>query len=57
MTTFASLIATSIAAFLLFMGLGTAECITECFGNGTGMQCGSCDSPKDGESRMSTLWE
>ncbi|MEE6137357.1 hypothetical protein SKC41_13605 [Mycobacterium sp. 050128] len=57
MNTIATLIATTIAAFLLIIGFGQAECFSECYGNGTGMQCGTCDSPKDGESRMSTLWE
>lgn len=57
MQTLASLFIASVGAFLLIIGVGSADCISECFGNGAGMQCTSCDSPKDGESRMATLFE
>jgi hypothetical protein len=55
MNGFATLIATTVAAFLLIIGVGKSECISECFGNGNGMQCGSCDSPKDGDGKISSL--
>lgn len=55
MNGFATLIATIVAAFLLIIGVGKSECISECFGNGNGMQCGSCDSPKDGDGKISSL--
>jgi len=49
-------IATMLAATVVVLtmtvgGIGKAECISECLGNGGGMQCTSCDSPKDGEIR------
>jgi hypothetical protein len=55
MNGFLGLIATTVAAFLLIIGVGKSECISECFGNGNGMQCGSCDSPKDGDGKISSL--
>jgi hypothetical protein len=57
METIAAVIVAMVAAFLLTMAIGKADCISECFGNGGGMQCTTCDSPKDGESRMATLFE
>jgi hypothetical protein len=55
MNGFLGFIATTVAAFLLVIGVGKSECISECFGNGNGMQCGSCDSPKDGDGKVSSL--
>jgi hypothetical protein len=57
METIAAVIVAMIAVFLLTIGIGKADCISGCFGNGSGMQCTSCDSPKDGESRFATLFE
>jgi hypothetical protein len=33
MNGFTALIATTVAAFLLIIGIGKSECISECFGN------------------------
>ena len=57
METIAAVIVAMVAVFLLTIGIGKADCISGCFGNGSGMQCTSCDSPKDGESRFATLFE
>lgn len=39
-----------VVGLVLTTGIGKADCISECFGNGNGMQCTTCDSPKDGQS-------
>jgi hypothetical protein len=57
METIAALFIATVGAFLLTVGIGSADCISECIGNGSGMQCTSCDSPKDGDSRISTPFE
>ncbi|MCV7408790.1 hypothetical protein [Mycobacterium florentinum] len=56
METVAALFFASVGAFLLTIGIGSSDCSAECVGGGAGMQCTSCDSPHDGESRMSPFF-
>lgn len=46
METVGALFIASVGAFLLTIGIGSADCVSQCFGNGAGMQCTSCDSPQ-----------
>jgi hypothetical protein len=48
METVAALFVASVGAFLLTIGIGSSDCISECFGNGAGMHCTSCDLLNDG---------
>ncbi len=51
METIATTLAGTVIALLLTVGIGKADCIAECISTGGGMQCTSCDAPKDGEVR------
>jgi hypothetical protein len=55
MQTITAVFVAIVGAFLLTVGIGKADCISECINGSGGMQCSSCDSPKDGDSRWSTL--
>ncbi|SPM37351.1 hypothetical protein BN973_02457 [Mycobacterium rhizamassiliense] len=54
METITALFVAAVGAFLLTIGIGKADCISECITSGGGIQCTSCDSPHDGDSKASS---
>jgi hypothetical protein len=42
----AAVVMAIVGAFLLTIGVGKVDCISECLGSGNSMQCRICDFPQ-----------
>ena len=52
MQTIALIVVGMIGAFMLVFGVGNVGCFSECAGNASGIQCSTCDSPSDGQTKL-----
>lgn len=52
MQTIALVVVAMIGAFMLVFGVGNIGCFSECAGSAGAIQCTSCNSPSDGQTKL-----
>jgi hypothetical protein len=57
METVTALFVAAVGAFLLTVGIGKTDCISECITTGAGIQCTACDMPNVGNSKASSAFD